>query len=98
MLVRLVDFLKVQGITVMRVNLSTAGQETSDDTDVHIGSLINTWLLLREPAFNGERKRGMDALKSRGMSHSNQLHEFVLTDQGVELADGYVGPTGLLTC
>jgi len=31
------------------------------------------------------------------MSHSNQVREFRLTDHGIELADVYLGPAGLLT-
>ena len=39
----------------------------------------------------------MYILKSRGMAHSNQIREFLLTDHGVELRDVYVGPSGVLT-
>lgn len=47
--------------------------------------------------LNGERNRVMYLLKSRGMAHSNQLREFVLTDNGIRLLDVYVGPGGVLT-
>ena len=46
---------------------------------------------------NGEHNRVLYVLKSRGMAHSNQIREFLLTDQGIELADVYVGPQGVLT-
>ena len=39
----------------------------------------------------------MYVLKSRGMAHSNQIREYLLTDHGVELKDVYVGPEGVLT-
>jgi circadian clock protein KaiC len=58
---------------------------------------VDTWLLLRELEVGGERNRGMYILKSRGMAHSNQIREFLLTDHGVELRDVYVGPSGVLT-
>jgi circadian clock protein KaiC len=96
MLIRLVDFLKVKGITVLLVNLA-AGGTALEHTQAEISSLIDTWLLLRDLELNGERNRGMYVLKSRGMAHSNQIREFLLTSHGVELTDVYVGPTGVLT-
>jgi circadian clock protein KaiC len=96
MLVRLMDFLKLQGITAVLTNLSSQG-EALEATDVQISSLVDTWLLLRDIELGGERNRAMYVLKSRGMSHSNQLREFRLTDHGVELLDVYVGPEGVLT-
>jgi len=96
MLIRLVDYLKVKGITTLLVNLTTSGSAT-EHTDTEISSLIDTWLLLRDIELNGERNRGLYVLKSRGMAHSNQIREFKLTDHGVELLDVYVGPGGMLT-
>jgi circadian clock protein KaiC len=59
--------------------------------------LIDTWLLLRDIELGGERNRGLYVLKSRGMKHSNQIREFLLTDEGVRLVDVYSGPDGVLT-
>jgi circadian clock protein KaiC len=59
--------------------------------------LIDTWLLLRDIELSGERNRGMYVLKSRGMAHSNQIREFILTDHGVELLEVYIGASGVLT-
>lgn len=53
--------------------------------------------MLRELELGSERNRGLYILKSRGMAHSNQIREFVLTDRGVALKDVYVGPEGVLT-
>ncbi len=96
MLMRLVDFLKMQQITGLFTSL-TAGGDALEQTDVAISSLIDTWILLRDIELGGERNRGMYVLKSRGMAHSNQIREFLLTNHGVELRDVYVGPSGVLT-
>ena len=96
MLLRLVDFLKMKKITAFFTSLSSAS-ENMEDTDVYISSLIDTWLLLRDIEIGGERNRGLYVLKSRGMAHSNQIREFKLTNQGIELLDVYVGPEGVLT-
>jgi len=96
MIVRLIDFLKVQGITAMLTNL-TSGGEALERSDVDISSIVDSWLLLRDIELGGERNRALYILKSRGMAHSNQLREFLLTDHGVELLDVYVGPEGVLT-
>ena len=61
---------------------------------MYISSLIDTWLLLRDIEIGGERNRGLYVLKSRSMSHSNQIREFKLTDHGIELLDVYVGAEG----
>jgi circadian clock protein KaiC len=96
MLLRLVDFLKSRGITALLVNL-TAGGAAWEHTDVGISSLIDTWILLRDIELGGERNRAMYILKSRGMKHSNQIREFILTSEGIRLEDVYIGPEGVLT-
>jgi circadian clock protein KaiC len=58
---------------------------------------MDTWLLLRNVEFNGERNRLIYVLKSRGMAHSNQVREFVLSDAGIDLRDVYVGEDRVLT-
>jgi circadian clock protein KaiC len=96
MLIRLVDFLKTRQITGLFTNLAQSGSPV-EQTEVAISSVIDTWLLLRDIDSGGERNRCLSILKSRGMAHSNQIREFMLTDHGVELRDVYVGPEGVLT-
>ena len=96
MLTRLIDFLKMRGITSMLTSMTTAG-DVLESSEAEISSLVDTWLLLRDIELNGERNRAMYVLKSRGMSHSNQLREFMLTDAGIDLTDVYLGPEGVLT-
>jgi len=96
MLLRLIDFLKSRQITAMFVNL-TAGGDAWEHTDVGVSSLIDTWILLRDIELAGERNRGLYVLKSRGMKHSNQIREYLITSEGIELLDVYVGPEGVLT-
>jgi circadian clock protein KaiC len=96
MMIRLIDFLKQRGVTAFLTNL-TSGGEALERTDVEISSIVDTWLFMRDVELDGERNRALYVLKSRGMAHSNQLREFVLTPQGVDLLDVYVGPEGVLT-
>ena len=86
MLTRLVDFLKAQQITAVFTSL-VGGTTTLEESDVGISSIIDTWLLVRDVEVYGERIRGLYLLKSRGMSHSNRIREFKLTDHGIELAE-----------
>jgi circadian clock protein KaiC len=97
MLMRIVDYLKSNQITALFTSLTAANESTLEYTDVGISSLIDTWLLLRDIELSGERNRGMYVLKSRGMAHSNQIREFILTNHGVELREVYVGASGVLT-
>jgi circadian clock protein KaiC len=96
LLMRLIDVLKLHQITGLFTSLTAAGTSL-EHTDVSISSLMDTWLLLRDIEYGGERSRGMYVLKSRGMAHSKQIREFMLTDHGVQLRDVYVGPAGVLT-
>ncbi|MFB2937087.1 circadian clock protein KaiC [Aerosakkonemataceae cyanobacterium BLCC-F154] len=93
---RLIDSLKSQEITVMLTNLVT-GSSSLEHTEIGISSLMDTWLELRVNESSGERNRVLYVLKSRGMEHSNQLREFVLTSQGIELKDVYLGQGTVLT-
>jgi circadian clock protein KaiC len=96
MLMRIVDFLKLNQITALFTSLTTSGTAL-EHADTNISSLIDTWLLLRDIELNGERNRGMYVLKSRGMANSNQIREFILTNHGVELREVYIGASGVLT-
>jgi len=93
MLTRLIDFFKLQQITTLFTSL-TAGGTPLEATDLGVSSLMDTWLLLRDAQNGAERNRFLQVVKSRGMAHSNQTREFLLTDHGVELRDVYVGPAG----
>lgn len=96
MLVRLIDFLQQEQITVMFTALSL-NTITNEQTDEGISSLVDAWLMVKDIESNGERNRGMYVMKSRGMQHSNQVREFVITGEGLNLIDVYLGPEGVLT-
>jgi circadian clock protein KaiC len=96
MLIRLIDFLQEEQITVLFTALSL-NTIVNEQTDEGVSSLVDAWLLVRDIESNGERNRGMYIMKSRGMKHSNQVREFVITDDGLDLVDVYLGPDGVLT-
>jgi circadian clock protein KaiC len=95
-LTRLIDYLKMKNITTFLTDL-THFIGSLEHTSEEISSLIDTWLLLRDIELNGERNRGLYILKSRGMPHSNQIQEFLLTNQGIGLIDIYTGSGEVLT-
>jgi circadian clock protein KaiC len=96
MLVRLIDFLQEEQITVLFTAL-TLNTVINEQTDEGVSSLVDAWLLIRDIEANGERNRGIYIMKSRGMKHSNQVREFIITDNGLDLVDVYLGPEGVLT-
>ena len=96
LLTRLIDLLKSRGITTLVTELITGGN-SMEATNTDISSLMDAWLLLRDVESGGERTRLLFVLKARGMSHSHQVREFVLTDSGISLLDVYSGPAGLVT-
>lgn len=95
MLIRLIDFLQSEQITVMFTALSL-NTIVNEQTDEGVSSLVDAWLLVRDMESNGERNRGMYIMKSRGMKHSNQVREFIITDNGLDLVDVYLGSDGVL--
>jgi circadian clock protein KaiC len=94
--VRLIDFLKMRGVTAFMTSL-TGGGAAQEATEIAVSSIVDSWLLVKSIEASGERNRGLYVLKSRGMAHSHQVREFVITDKGVDLVDVYVGPEGVLT-
>lgn len=95
MLLRLVDFLKssaITGVFTSQTDATSGGESTAVD----VSSIIDTWIMVRDLETNGERNRGINILKSRGMAHSNQFREFILTSKGIELREPYSGPEGML--
>ena len=95
MLMRLIDCMKTRQITALFTSLTEGGTPV-EQSSVGVSSLIDTWLLVRDIEMAGERNRGLYILKSRGMAHSNQIREFVITDHGLELIPVYVGLDGIL--
>ena len=96
MLMRMMDFLKGRNITALLTNLTNHG-EALETTDMGISSLTDTWILCRDQELNGERNRCVYILKSRGMAHSNQVREFVLSRGGIRLVPPYIGAGVVLT-
>ena len=96
-LMRLIDFLKKQGITAMFTSLTSDVSTAVASSEVGVSSLMDSWLLLANLAANGERTRTLQVLKSRGMPHSNQVREFVFSDKGVDLIDVYPHAEQVLT-
>jgi circadian clock protein KaiC len=97
MLMRLIDFLKMRQITAVFTALISGGHKELEQSDVGISSLIDTWLFVRDVELNGERNRCIYVLKSRGMAHSNQVREFVMSNEGIRLLPVYVGAGTVLT-
>jgi len=97
-LMRLIDFLKTSNTTAMFTTLTPdGGPQAVASSEVGVSSLMDSWLLLTNLAYNGERTRTLQVLKSRGMAHSNQVREFTFSDEGVGLVDVYLHGDQVLT-
>ena len=97
MLMRMIDFLKTKQITGFFTALTSGRNKEIEETDVGISSLIDTWIFARDVELNGERNRCIYVLKSRGMAHSNQVREFLMSKNGIRLLPVYVGRGTVLT-
>jgi circadian clock protein KaiC len=93
MLLRLIDFMQSEGITLMLTALNSGSTEHIDE---NVSSLVDAWILVRGLESDGERNRAIFIMKSRGMQHSNEVREFLITSKGLDLVDVYRGPAGVL--
>jgi len=96
MVTRLVDYLKAGQVTSLFTSL-TQGGHSLQQSEAAMSSLMDSWLLLQDLEGNGERNRVLYVLKARGMAHSNQVREFLISNRGIDLVDAYIGPSGVLT-
>ena len=82
------------------IGAAIAKRLARDGFSVTVNCVVNRGLaaaVVRDIELAGERNRGLYVLKSRGMKHSNQIREFLITSEGIKLEDVYVGPEGVLT-
>ena len=96
MVTRLIDYLKAGQVTTLFTSL-TQGGHALQQSEAGMSSLMDSWLLLQDYEGNGERNRVLYVLKARGMAHSNQVREFLISDHGIDVVDAYIGPSGVLT-
>ena len=96
MVTRLIDYLKGGQVTTLFTSL-TQGGHALQQSEAAMSSLMDSWILLQDYEGNGERNRVLYVLKARGMAHSNQIREFLISDRGIDVVDAYIGPSGVLT-
>jgi circadian clock protein KaiC len=96
MLLRVIDFMKSRGVTAVFTHLMH-GQDGGVQTDAGLSSLMDAWILLLNREVNGEFNRELYLLKARGLSHSNQVREFIMSEKGIKLVPPYLGESGALT-
>jgi circadian clock protein KaiC len=83
---RLLDYARANGITTVSTSL-VADEAMNETTTTQISTIADTWIHLAYVVHGGERNRTLTIVKSRGMKHSNQVRELLLSDDGVTLAD-----------
>nr|WP_284507412.1 circadian clock protein KaiC [Caballeronia sp. ATUFL_M2_KS44] len=93
---RLIDMLKARGTTCVFTSLVDVTSAASVN-DRSVSSLMDVWIALFNTEANGERNRTLYVLKARGMAHSNQIREYILGSDGIELVPAYIGAGGVLT-
>ena len=96
MVTRLIDYLKAGQVTSLFTSLTQGGAALAQSESA-MSSLMDAWILLQDFEGNGERNRVLYVLKARGMKHSNQIREFLISDRGIDVVDAYIGPSGVLT-
>jgi circadian clock protein KaiC len=81
--IRLLDLARSRGVTTLCTSLLEEVDQERIRTDMHISTIADTWLHVEYRLDGGERNRALSIVKSRGMAHSNQVRELVLSDDGL---------------
>ena len=91
---RILDLAQSLGITVICTSLVASDDAVAETTSTQISTIADTWIHLSYVVHGGERNRALTIVKSRGMKHSNQVREFVMTNQGLQLIDAVRDESG----
>jgi circadian clock protein KaiC len=86
---RLLNLGKAHGITLLSTSLLVSADQQQEASASQISTIADTWIHLSYMVLAGERNRALTIVKSRGMKHSNQVRELIMSRQGITLADAY---------
>ncbi len=84
---RLTRWAKGVGLTLLCTSLTDGAAPELEGTQMQISTIADTWIHLSYRVHAGERNRAITIIKSRGSSHSNQVRELILSDEGLTLAE-----------
>jgi len=86
MITRMIDLFKSRSITTFFTGLISATSQSNTSGEIGVSSLIDTWLVVRM-VEDEDRKRAREVyiVKSRGTNHDNDVHTFILSDDGIVL-------------
>jgi circadian clock protein KaiC len=84
-LMRMINTCKEMGITIVISNQTIGLAKLDEISGIGISSLIDTVIQLRLVENNGVLQRRLQVVKSRGTGHSHRFHEFIITEQGIDI-------------
>jgi circadian clock protein KaiC len=85
MLTRFIDYLKIKQITAIFTAAITIGSIAQNPSDEGISSMVDTWLMLVDMEKKNERRKTIYVMKSRGMNHSKQQKQLIISSSGIKL-------------
>jgi circadian clock protein KaiC len=88
--IRLLDLARSRGVTTLCTSLVEDIEQARVRTEMQISTIADTWINVEYRLDSGERNRSLSIVKSRGMAHSNQVRELILSGAGIDLTDVYV--------
>jgi circadian clock protein KaiC len=91
MLARLMDMLKMHQINSLFTSLSQEqsifGNALAEEA---VSTLVDTWIKVRNEESNNILIRSLYIDKSRGMGHSSEIRDFIVTDKGIQIMSANV--------
>lgn len=85
---RKINIMKSRGLTAVFTGLGNEMENTV--TSLHVSSLVDTWILLRNMENNGELTRILLIVKSHGTKHSSRQRELTFSSEGIHITDASI--------
>jgi len=81
----LVDYFASQGITTLLTSEIPELFGSIRLTQETLSGCVDTVVLLRQVEVEGQMRKALSILKSRGSNHDKEIREFEITDKGIEV-------------
>jgi circadian clock protein KaiC len=82
---RVLHYIQSVGITCLFAEITHHGN--LEKSSMEISSLMDSWILLRHMEEGGLRRKTLSIIKARGLKHSDEVKELVMSENGIELRD-----------
>ncbi len=85
LVLRVLHYIQSKGITCIFTEI--AHDDFNEKSDMEVSSLMDSWISLRHKEIDGRRKKTLSIMKARGLMHSDQIYELLISEKGIDLQE-----------